>query len=801
MIGNLPSGITASPSSPVNTIVDGKITVTLTADDTVNGSLISDFQDAIEAISFNNTQGTPDASDRLIDVSVFDITGLESNIAISTIEINYKPTPNDDAYTTDKNTSISIAAGTGVLNNDSDPEDNALTVTEINGSTVNIGQQITLTSGATLTLNADGSFDYDPATDDTGEDTFDYTVTDSLGNSETATVYIYINDSTANPNIPDAVDDSYSTNAGTQLTVPVGTGVITTNDTNPDGDGDTVTVTRFDDYSANSGTVSVNTDGSFTYTPPTGFIGTDTFTYTISDGNGGADTATVTIDVTNAPPDAVDDSYSTPKDTQLTVPVATGVLDNDSDPEGDTFTVTAFDSTSVNGGTVSVNADGSFNYTPVSGFIGQDAFTYTITDSNGGTDTATVTIDVTGTPSTGVPEATDDLFQAVKNSNNQTFNIGTNDSGPNLDFTTLQVISGSQNWTGGGTPTLTVNNDGTIIFNNDNQDGIYTFDYQVANDSGQITNASVTLVVEASEAVADEVSTNQATSVPIDILDNDLPASGDPTNWQDLTIVSQPANGTLYVDDQGDNDSSNDIVTYVPDPDFTGTDTFIYTVKDGNTTSETPVTINVTPVANAPEATDDLFQAVKNNNDQTFNIGTNDSGPNLDFTTFQLISGSQNWTGGGTPTLTVNNDGTIIFNNDNQDGIYTFDYQVANDSGQITNASVTLVVEASEAVADEVSTNQATSVPIDILDNDLPASGDPTNWQDLTIVSQPANGTLYVDDQGDNDSSNDIVTYVPDPDFTGTDTFTYTVRDGNTTSETPVTVNVTPCPGRGANGK
>ena len=208
MIGNLPSGITASPSSPVNTIVDGKITVTLTADDTVNGSLISDFQDAIEAISFNNTQGTPDASDRLIDVSVFDITGLESNIAISTIEINYKPTPNDDAYTTDKNTSISIAAGTGVLNNDSDPEDNALTVTEINGSTVNIGQQITLTSGATLTLNADGSFDYDPATDDTGEDTFDYTVTDSLGNSETATVYIYINDSTANPNIPDAVDDS-----------------------------------------------------------------------------------------------------------------------------------------------------------------------------------------------------------------------------------------------------------------------------------------------------------------------------------------------------------------------------------------------------------------------------------------------------------------------------------------------------------------------------------------------------------------------------------------------------------------
>jgi VCBS repeat-containing protein len=147
-----------------------------------------------------------------------------------------------------------------------------------------------------------------------------------------------------------------------------------------------------------AGSVTLNEDGSFTYTPPAGFSGSDHFTYQASDGTALSNLATVNITVTatggNTAPVANDDSYSTSQDTALTI-TAPGVLLNDTDADDDPLT--AVQLSSAGNGLASLNTDGSFSYTPNAGFTGTDSFTYEAHDNNGGVSaSATVTISVTG---------------------------------------------------------------------------------------------------------------------------------------------------------------------------------------------------------------------------------------------------------------------------------------------------------------------------------------------------------------------------------------------------------------------
>ncbi len=200
--------------------------------------------------------------------------------------------------------------------------------------------------GATVNVNPDGSYTYDPrgvsalqqlAVGATVQDTFDYTARDDDG-FDTTTVTITV---TGVNDAPVAVNDSYRGDENSTLSVPAATGVLS-NDTDVDN-GAAIFVTSFDAASTGGAAVTVAADGSFTYNPAgsatiqalsVGQTIVDTFTYTISDGLGGSDTATVSITVTgrNEPPVAVDDSgYTTMSNTPLNVP-APGVLANDTDP-------------------------------------------------------------------------------------------------------------------------------------------------------------------------------------------------------------------------------------------------------------------------------------------------------------------------------------------------------------------------------------------------------------------------------------------------------------------------------------
>ena len=185
-----------------------------------------------------------------------------------------------------------------------------------------------------------------------------------------------------------AVDDSYLAYMNVPLDVPA-PGVLG-NDYDPNNGPSPLTAVLVDGPS--HGTLVLNDNGSFTYTPETNFCGTDTFTYKAYDGVYYSNVATVTINVVTIPPVAENDSYSTCMDTTLTISAPRGVLSNDYDPDNGPDPLTAVLVSGSSHGTLTLNSDGSFTYVPEAGFDGTDSFTYKAYDGANYSNIATVEI-------------------------------------------------------------------------------------------------------------------------------------------------------------------------------------------------------------------------------------------------------------------------------------------------------------------------------------------------------------------------------------------------------------------------
>jgi len=189
---------------------------------------------------------------------------------------------------------------------------------------------------------------------------------------------------------PKAADDSFQGFKNEPIETDESDGIFT-NDTLNGG-----SLTSYDSQSTRGGTVSVLPNGSFTYTPPTDFVGTDTFTYTLS-GGGGQSVATVQLSLSDTvPPLPQDDQYHTPVDVDLQVNAEKSLFLNDELRDG---YLSDFQSTTIEGGTVSLSgADGTFVYSPPAGFSGQDSFTYRLRNQYGESDPSTVRISVGSAP-------------------------------------------------------------------------------------------------------------------------------------------------------------------------------------------------------------------------------------------------------------------------------------------------------------------------------------------------------------------------------------------------------------------
>jgi hypothetical protein len=279
----------------------------------------------------------------------------------------------DDTVSTSEATPVTIA----VVANDSDPNGDALTLATITPAANGTTESATATA---LT--------YTPASGFSGTDTFTYTIQDPSGATASATVTVTVTPVTTAPppNAPPlAIADTVNTLEATPVTIPA-----LTNDSDPDGDVLLLTAVT----PGSHGMAVATPEGTLTYTPTSGFSGTDTFTYTVSDGQGGTATGTVTVTITavNDAPQAVADTATTAEDTAVTI----AVLANDQDVDGGSLQVTGI--TAGSHGAATVHADGTLTYTPETNFTGTDTFTYTVSDGQGGTATGTVTVTVTPDP-------------------------------------------------------------------------------------------------------------------------------------------------------------------------------------------------------------------------------------------------------------------------------------------------------------------------------------------------------------------------------------------------------------------
>jgi len=190
----------------------------------------------------------------------------------------------NDTYSVDEDTTLTVVVGNGVLVNDSAGGDGAPT----GGITAT---KVTDPSNGTLTLNSDGSLTYVPTADYNGSDSFTYSIADSDGDTDKATVTITVN---SVDDTPVAANDTYSVDEDTTLTVVVGNGVLVNDSAGGDGaPTGGITATKITDPS--NGTLTLNSDGSFTYVPTADYNGSDSFTYSIADSDGEQATASVSI--------------------------------------------------------------------------------------------------------------------------------------------------------------------------------------------------------------------------------------------------------------------------------------------------------------------------------------------------------------------------------------------------------------------------------------------------------------------------------------------------------------------------
>jgi VCBS repeat-containing protein len=266
--------------------------------------------------------------------------------------VNDPPVAVPDSYTTAEDTRL---VGTTVLANDTDVEGNPLTAV-----------LVTQAAHGTVEMSTDGTFTYTPNANYNGPDSFTYHANDGTADSNVATVSISV---TPVNDPPVAVNDSVGTGQNLVLN---GKSVLA-NDTDVEGNPLTAALVA----GAQHGAVILNTDGTFTYTPIKDYHGPDSFTYQANDGVASSNVATVTIDV-NASPVATKEQYGVIQGGTLSVPVANGVLSNDTDV--DSTVLTAVLVRNVDHGSLTLNADGSFNYVPNTGYSGSDSYTYSPSD-------------------------------------------------------------------------------------------------------------------------------------------------------------------------------------------------------------------------------------------------------------------------------------------------------------------------------------------------------------------------------------------------------------------------------------
>lgn len=663
-----------------------------------------------DSFSFKVNDGTANSADALVSVQV----GTASNTP---------PVANP--------TSINVAFNTTFVG--------GLSGSDVDGDLLTFSAGSTAAAHGVVNINANGTFTYTPNSGYSGSDSFSFKVNDGTTNSTDALVSVQVGTSTNTPPVAHPIGITVSMNT----TFAGGL-------TGSDADGDPLTFLA-GNTAPSHGTVHINTNGSFTYTPNTGYVGSDSFSFKVDDGTVSSSNALVSIQVVatggNSAPVATPVSINVGMNTTFS-----GFL-SATDANGDPLTF-ALGTTHPAHGTVNINSNGSFSYTPNANYTGSDAFSFRVNDGTVNSADALVSIQV-GTASNTPPTANSTSISVALN----TVFIGTL-SGSDVDGDPLTFSAGS---TAAAHGNLLINSDGSFIYNPaPGYTGSDIFSFKVNDGTANSADAFVFVTVGSATntpPVANSANINVTLNATFHGALSATDADNDFLTFSAGSIAA--AHGTVLI-------NTNGTFTYVPDTDFVGSDEFSFKVNDGTVDSaEALISVTVGSGSNTPPVAHPVTVSTPEGVTLTGTL----SGSDVDGDPLTFSAGSTSPAHG---SVTVNENGTFTYTpNAGFVGFDLFTFKVNDGTVDSASGNVIIHITGTSGGAPTVingSGNVITNVTFDGSVSPLAVDpeGDPLTF---SVVAQPLHGSLSLNPDG-------TFAYTPDTDYVGLDSFTFKANDG-----------------------
>ena len=576
--------------------------LTVTAAASIGGPMYVTYDSVRDYILYtspgNQMIGVVDTADLTLTTNPFSVVATVAPVGIAyglTSSAGAAPVAVDDSLTVVEGGSGNVldSTETSVLSNDTDadlPADSLSVVAFTQGL------------DGVVTVNADGTFIYTHDGTESFNDFFTYTVEDSYGEQDVGTVNVVITPD--NDNDPVGGADALTVAEGGTASVLDSTATsVLDNDTDADLPNDTLQVIA--NTQGTYGSVTVNADGSFSYSHNGSENFSDSFTYTVRDAGGAQDIVTVNVVITpdnDNDPVGVADSVTVAEGGTASVldSTATSVLDNDTDADLPNDTLQVIANTQGTYGSVTVNADGSFSYSHNGSENFSDSFTYTVRDAGGAQDIVTVNVVITPDNDNDPVGVADSVTVAEGGTASVLDSTATsvldNDTDADLPNDTLQVIANTQGTYG----SVTVNADGSFSYSHNGSENFsdsFTYTVQDAGGAQDIVTVSVVITPDndndpvggadaltVSEGGASTVLNSAATSV----LDNDTDADL-PNDTLQVVANTQGAHGSVTVNADGS-------FSYMHNGTENFSDSFTYTVQDaGGAQDIVTVSVVITP--------------------------------------------------------------------------------------------------------------------------------------------------------------------------------------------------------------
>ncbi|OHU92126.1 Ig-like domain-containing protein [Pseudoalteromonas amylolytica] len=531
--------------------------------------------------------------------------------------------------------------------------------------------------------------------------------------------------------------------------------------------------------------------GALTGTPDDSHVGTTSnIQISVSDGSDSGSLSAFSIEVvnTNDAPTGQDTSYTIDEGGTASADSSNGLLslaDDDDLDSNDSLTIVKDSDPQY--GTLTLSSDGSFSYVHGGSENHTDSFTYHVEDSsNASSPVYTVTINMNAVED--APTAVNDTLTTLEDTANS-LNVLSNDSDPEDNMVASSVVVKTS-------PTLgqvSVSN-GTITYTpNANVNGSDSFTYTVKDSTQAESNeatVSVTITAVNDSPVAADFTPNidEDTSTSALTIRSSATDVEDTNPTGDITLETQPSKGSASID------QTAGTLTYTPDANETGTDSFTYSILDseGGQSNIATISVNIGAVNDRPVAGDD---STTTNEDTatTLAILNNDSDVEDSGFVGADIALEDQGSGAGVYSLanvSVATDGVLtIAPNQDQNGVLTFTYTVEDSDGlrsdpATVTVNITAVNDAPVAVDNTAQLAEDGSIEINVLGNDTDVDSQ-LNSSSVTVVTAAQGGSTQVQASGS-------ILYTPNANFFGSDSFTYTVQDteGLTSNQATVTITV-----------